>query len=94
MIGKAMEIPINRTDRHVLVFGNRTAGASSGKAPIDELAKELRARKYQIEIVSDPGVLERLSQLSCGSQDECSRSVLIRNADSGDNGETEGKSFA
>ena len=62
MIGKAMEIPINRTDRHVLVFGNPTAGASSGKAPIDELAKELRARKYQIEIVSDPGVLERLSQ--------------------------------
>jgi diacylglycerol kinase family enzyme len=62
VIGKAMEIPAKRTGRYVLVFGNPTAGSSSGKTSVDALAEELRARKYQIEIISDPDVLEQVSR--------------------------------
>ena len=57
-----MEIPAKQHGRHVLIFGNPTAGASSGKAPVDALADELRARRYQIETVSDPDVLEERSR--------------------------------
>ena len=48
----------------ILVFGNPRAGATPAKAQIDRFANALRARKYHIEIISNPVVLsESASEL-------------------------------
>ncbi len=57
-----METPRKPEGQHILIFGNPTAGASSGHAPVEALTVELRARRYQIETISDPVVLEELSR--------------------------------
>jgi diacylglycerol kinase family enzyme len=57
-----MEISSKPAGQHILVFGNPTAGAASGRGTIDALTAALRARRYQIETISDPAILEKVSQ--------------------------------